>query len=294
MKLSDCPSFFKIHNDGNFLSLGILRYSGDEVLSFLTDLSYLPILLNNSSISCIITFPDFICNIPSHIGIAYSSEPRRSFLELHNYLALNTDFYSKSKFLTNIHPTAKVSPSAIIAENNVSIGERTIIHPNVVINKNVTIGSDVIIRAGSIIGTEGFYPQRYADKIYKGIHSGGVDIGEGSELQANVTVCSGIFGGNTRVGQNCMIANGVDIAHDVTIGEKTLIGAGTILSGNLVIGSNVWIGPNSTISNNLVIGDGANISLGSVVTRSVPHHTKYSGNFAIEHEKFLQFIRTIR
>jgi acetyltransferase-like isoleucine patch superfamily enzyme len=56
----------------------------------------------------------------------------------------------------------------------------------------------------------------------------------------------------------------------------------------------VWIGPNATIASEITIGDRANITLGAVVTRDVAADQHVTGNFAIDHKKFIAFLRTIR
>jgi UDP-3-O-[3-hydroxymyristoyl] glucosamine N-acyltransferase len=44
----------------------------------------------------------------------------------------------------------------------------------------------------------------------------------------------------------------------------------------------------------LTIGKKASISLGSVVTKDVKEGNRVSGNFAIDHDRFIAFIRSIR
>jgi len=67
-----------------------------------------------------------------------------------------------------------------------------------------------------------------------------------------------------------------------------------MIGGSTIIEDDVWVGPNASISDNLFIGDSANISLGAVVTKNVARGMTVSGNFAIEHSKFIDFIKSIR
>ena len=78
------------------------------------------------------------------------------------------------------------------------------------------------------------------------------------------------------------------------IGRACLLGAHAAITGSVVIGDEVWVGPNATISSALTVGSQAAVSLGSVVTRDVPPGERVSGNFAITHNRFLSFIRSIR
>ena len=93
---------------------------------------------------------------------------------------------------------------------------------------------------------------------------------------------------------NVKVDNFVHIAHDCVIGERTLITAGVKFGGRTIVGNDCWIGINSTISNGLNIGNNVTISLGSVVTRDVADNLTVTGNFAIEHKKFIDFIKSIR
>ena len=62
----------------------------------------------------------------------------------------------------------------------------------------------------------------------------------------------------------------------------------------MTIGDDVWIGPNATIINELKIGKSANISVGSFVTKDVTVGQRVSGNFAIEHSRFLSLLKSLR
>lgn len=61
-----------------------------------------------------------------------------------------------------------------------------------------------------------------------------------------------------------------------------------------MIGDNVWIGPGVTITNGIEVGNKASISIGSVVTKSVNDGSTVTGNFAIDHSKFIEHMKTIR
>jgi len=70
-----------------------------------------------------------------------------------------------------------------------------------------------------------------------------------------------------------------------------MIAGRSVISGNCSIGENVFLGVGAVISNRITIGDGARVSLGSVVTKDVPAGQTVTGNFAVDHRKFLSNLR---
>lgn len=50
-------------------------------------------------------------------------------------------------------------------------------------------------------------------------------------------------------------------------------------------------GPGVTVSNRLTIGDGAQVLLGSVVSKDVPAGAAVSGNFAVDHAAHLEQVK---
>jgi UDP-3-O-[3-hydroxymyristoyl] glucosamine N-acyltransferase len=53
----------------------------------------------------------------------------------------------------------------------------------------------------------------------------------------------------------------------------------------------VWIGPGVTLINGIVVGKNGRVNIGSVATRDVPENCAVTGNFALEHEKFLRNLK---
>lgn len=293
IKLSDLKLFNNetILKEGEFDNLGLLKFNSDKLLVNFYDESYLPTLLQNPHISCIITTkalaPLFDTN---RYGILISENPNKTFYNIHDYLLDNTEFYWKN-FTTRIAESAKIHPRAIVADRNVSIGEQCIIEANVVINENTLIGDHVIIRAGTIIGGEGFEFKTIENKVFAVRHAGGVKINDNVEIQYNCTVDKSVFKSFTKIGANTKIDNLVYIAHNNNIGNNCRIAGSAAILGSSTIGNNVWIGPNSSISSEITIGDEAKVTIGAVVTRDVAEGQRVSGNFAVDHGKFIPFLK---
>lgn len=282
----------EVVTDSEFESLGFITHNNPKQLVFIEEKKYIPILLRNSNISCVITTEELSSSMHEGLGISISRNPRKSFFEIHNYLAKNTDFYGKS-FKTEIEESARIHPTAFIAEKNVRIGKRCYLGPNVSILENSILEDEVIVRAGSVIGTEGFEFKHIENEIIPVIHRGGVLLHHRVEIQANCCISKSIFGYFTEIGSETKIDNLVHIAHNVTIGRRCLLAACAMVAGSVIIGDDVWVGPSASISSEVNIGNSASITMGSVVTKDVVAGQKVTGNFAIDHNKFIrQFVKS--
>ena len=283
--------------DSMFSHLGMAttKYTEESVLSFLVDDKFLNDILSNKSIVALITTQELYeknSNSFSNLGIALTSEPKKVFYQIHNHLS-ETDFYG-AKLSNKIDSSATISESAIIGDYNVKIGKNVFIDHNVIIYPNVEIGDNSIIRSGTIIGSNGFQFLNIGDCVLPVNSTGKVRISNNVEIQHNCCVDKGVLGGVTTIDEHVKVDNFVHIAHDCKIGTRTFITAGVKFGGRTVVGCDCWLGINATISNGLIIGNNVTISLGSVVTRNVEDNKTVTGNFAIDHDKFIQFIRTIR
>lgn len=278
----------------NALGMATSNYINEKVLSFLSDKKYLQNIINNKNIVAIICTKEILeeINLPSNVGIILSKNPRMDFFRLHNLL-VDKSFYWK-EFENEISEKAIISKHAIISNHSIKIGDNCIIEPGVVILPGSIIGNDVIIRSGSQIGTNGFQFINNGDSVFSVKTGGRTMIKDRVEIQHNCCVDRGVLGGDTILEKDVKLDNFVHIAHDDYIGERTFITAGVKLAGRVTIGKDCWLGVNATISNGIIIGDNCKITLGSVVTQNVDSNTTVTGNFAIDHKKFIGFIKSIR
>ncbi|KPU27540.1 hypothetical protein TR13x_04600 [Caloranaerobacter sp. TR13] len=276
------------------LGMATSKYPDKKVLSFISDEKYFNSIINNKDIVGIICTEEIYKRYDElkNYGVIIAKDPKRAFFEIHNMLA-KTEFYWK-KFKNKISETSDVSNDAIIGEHSIEIGDNCIIEPGVVIHPGTIIGDNVIIRSGSQIGTSGFQFIKVKNDVIPVTTAGRVIIRDNVEIQHNCCIDRGVLGGDTVLDYNVKLDNFVHIAHDDYIGERTFITAGVKLSGRVVVGKDCWLGVNATVSNGINIGDNCRISLGSVVTKDVPSGTTVTGNFAIEHSKFIEFIKSIR
>ncbi len=106
------------------------------------------------------------------------------------------------KFITTIHPSAIISPSA-------KIGEGTVVMAGAVINADAVIGKHCIINTGASIDHEcviGDYCH-----IAPGTHiSGNVLIGDTTWIGVGTCIIQGI-----KIGKNCLIGAGSVVVHNI-------------------------------------------------------------------------------
>ena len=227
-------------------------------------------------------------------GICIVDNPRLAYFLLHNALCDN-DNYARPLYNTVIPKSAIISPLAYIAPYNVTIGENTIIEEFVSVKENTVIGEGSVIRAGTKIGGPGFEIKNDGNKTITVTHIGGVIIGNNVEIQQNSNLDKAIYPwDDTVIGDHVRINSLVQIAHGDKIGRFTEIVAGASIQGRVQIGENVWIGPGSVIRNGITIGDNARVNMGAVVTLSVPAGASVSGNFARDHEKMIDEMRSYK
>lgn len=280
-----------IKNEKSFDYLGLTASDVDGLLCvFLDNEKYIGNIKRN--VRMIITNKNIAEELKStDYGICIVDRPREVFFHIHNYIS---NRYNKSdkRIETKIGSNCSISNLSSISKYDVLIGNNVIIEEFVVVRENTTIGDDSIIRAGSIIGGQGYEFKRTDQGILSVTHAGGVIIGNNVEIQYNTCIDKGVYEwDSTVIGDNCKIDNLVHIAHGVKISSNSMIVANVGIGGRTIIGKNTWIGFASTITNGISIGDNARANIGSVVTKSIPDGTSYTGNFAVEHDIFMKNLK---
>ncbi|MGH8015659.1 MAG: acyl-ACP--UDP-N-acetylglucosamine O-acyltransferase [Candidatus Zixiibacteriota bacterium] len=149
--------------------------------------------------------------------------------------------------MSNIHPSAIVSPKAklgsnvsvgpyAIIEDDVQIGDSSRIDSSAVIADGARIGKSVQISHGAVIATE---PQD--------LKFGGEDtlaeIGENTIIREFATINRGtIAHGKTTLGKNCLVMAYAHVAHDCIIGDHVILANSVNLAGHVEIGDYAILG----------------------------------------------------
>ena len=297
MKFSDISEFYEgdiqIIRDCEFNNLYLVGKEFDSTkknVSFVGDVKYMKEFLEYDikGVICTESVAESLEGAYSG-GIIIAENPKTTFFEIHNYLA-----EQKVKWEENeIEPSAIIHSSAIIADRGVHIGKNVVIYSNVTIKEGSYIGDNSIIREGCVIGGPAFYYFGEDDNRTLVKSTGTVKIGKNVELHSNVIVEKGVMYGETLIDDNTKIDNCVVVGHDVKISKNCTIAGNGDLAGGVRIGENTFLGVLVAVAPNVHIGKNAKLSSGAVVTKDVPDDEHFSGNFAIEHRKYISHIKEI-
>ncbi len=191
--------------------------------------------------------------------------------------------------MSNISDKAVVSPKAkigqdvtiypfVYVEDDVVIGDGCTIYPGVNLMNGTRLGKKNTIYQNTVIGAQ---PQ---DFNYKGGNTLCV-IGNNNIIRENVVINRATYeDGQTVIGNDNFIMEGVHISHDTKIGNKNVFGYGTKIAGDCEI-ANYVIFSSGVIANPAVrVGTAAMIQSGCRFSKDVPpyivaggHPIKYGG-----------------
>jgi sugar O-acyltransferase (sialic acid O-acetyltransferase NeuD family) len=124
---------------------------------------------------------------------------------------------NKDRFACVIHPTARVSPMAVLGWN-------VLLMAGVIITSNAVIGRHVCVLPNTVI---------HHDAV----------IGDWSLIGSNVTIA-----GHVRVGKNCYIGSGCSIMNGVQVGDGALLGLGSIIIRDVPAGAKIVGNPGRQIA----------------------------------------------
>lgn len=298
MKLSDFEGqFFHVVKEGSFDTLGILVSEPNKpYLCFAESEIFLSNACDKEDVTCIICTQELSNNeklLKSGKGIAVCTSPRTIFYQMHNWLGTNDKKYIGERAINQIGKNCNIHPTAIIAESGVCIGDNVTIEEYAVVRAGTTIGNNVVVRSGAIIGgANQIVCHDENGDLFLVAQIGNVKIGNDNEIAYHALVACGMFPYEvTSIGDHCCIDTDVVIAHNCQINNNVMVLAQAQVCGSTTIGENVRVSPHAIVSNCLSVASDVTVSIGSVVVNNVKKGLKVSGNFAIEHGKFLMWHR---
>jgi UDP-N-acetylglucosamine acyltransferase len=156
------------------------------------------------------------------------------------------------------------------------IGPFTTIGPDVVLGEGCTLVSHVVLDGRTRIGARnvihpftaiGVAPQ---DLKYNGEPTA-TEIGDDNTIREGVTISRGTTkgGGITRIGSGCLLMAYVHIGHDSKVGNNCILANSATLAGHVIIEDNASVGAFSPVHQFCTVGQYAFIGGGTIVTQDV-------------------------
>lgn len=185
--------------------------------------------------------------------------------------------------MTEIHPTALVSPGASIGSDvcigaYAIIGDHTVvgdgcrIEPHAQILPGVEMGSGNLIDRGAVIGGN---PQSIG---FNPATTSGVRIGNNNVIREHVTVHRSIRdGGFTVIGDGNFLMAGCHVGHDSVLGNQNVVANAVLIAGHVTTGNRCFLGGGAVFHQFIRIGDCAMAQGNSSFSADVPPYCIVSG-----------------
>jgi UDP-N-acetylglucosamine acyltransferase len=177
--------------------------------------------------------------------------------------------------MSNIHPTAIVSSKAKIGAN-IYVGPYAIVEDDVEIGDDCSIGAHAVIYDGARIGNRvkifqaasvANHPQDLKFKNEKTLFV----IGDDTVVREFVTLHRGtIETGKSEVGKNCLLMAYSHIPHDCSVGDNCIIANAVQIGGHVSIEEYVIIGGLAAVHQFCIVGKHAMIGGGIRIPQDVP------------------------
>jgi UDP-N-acetylglucosamine acyltransferase len=187
-----------------------------------------------------------------------------------------------------IQSLAYIDQQAKLAEN-VVVDPFSVIHKDVEIGEGSWIGSNVTIYPGARIGKNvKIFPGAVISAVPQDLKFDGeetfVIIGDNTTIRECVTLNRGTKDKfKTEVGSNCLIMAYSHLAHDCIVGNNVIIANGVQAAGHVTIQDHARIGGLSAIHQFGIVGRNVMIEGGSMVSKDVPPFVK-AGRYPLTYE----------
>ncbi len=185
-----------------------------------------------------------------------------------------------------VHPTAVVDARA-------SLGPGVVIGPYCVVGAEVSLGRDTTLLAHvSLSGPTrvgercilhpfaavGGAPQMRGES--GGAASGTLALGDDVVIREHATVHRGTEGRATTVGSRVLLMVGAHVGHDARVGDDVVIANGVQLAGHAVVEDFVTFGGLAGVAQHVRIGESAFVAAGAMCEADVPPFVIVQGDRA--------------
>lgn len=275
--------------DFEISGVATLRHATETDLSFFGNRKYRDDLRNTKAGAVIISEAD-VSDLPENVVALIAQNVMVSYAKALSVLCYPEEHVSHICQTAVISETAKIGKNCYIGdyakiEDDVEVGDNVVIGSNTVIEKgckigdnglirnNVTIshsiiGCNVIINSGARIGESGFGIIPTGSGMVYIKQLGRVVIGDRVRIGANTTIDRGSIE-DTVIGDDTIIDNLVQIAHNVTIGNRSVLVSQVGIAGSSKIGNGVILAGQVGVAGHVEIGDGAIAAAKSGIASSV-------------------------
>ncbi|MDW7643596.1 MAG: acyl-ACP--UDP-N-acetylglucosamine O-acyltransferase [Desulfuromonadales bacterium] len=173
-----------------------------------------------------------------------------------------------------LDPTVEVGPYAVIGEH-VRIGAGTVIGPHTVIEGWTEIGKNNRIFQFASVGAVPQDLKFHGEKSF-------LRIGDGNTIREFATLHRGTEdgGGETIVGNQCLLMAYSHVAHDCIVGNQVILANGATLAGHVQVDDHAILGGLSAVHQFTRVGCHVMISGGSMVAQDIPPYTIAQGDRA--------------
>ncbi len=174
-----------------------------------------------------------------------------------------------------IHASSVVAPGAVVPPS-CTVGPFCTIGPNVVLGEDCELVSHIVMDGHLTMGDRnrvfpftslGIEPQdlKYRQEPTK------LTIGSGNVIRESVTISRGTVGGGgeTTVGDDCLIMAYVHIGHDSHIGNGCILANAATLAGHVTVQDFAVVGALNPVHQYCTIGTYAYIGGGTTITQDV-------------------------
>lgn len=269
-------------------------------LTFLASRQYLS-RLPDSQATAIVLKPDMADRAPGSCALILVSDPYLG------YARISHQFSREPKPTGHIDASASVaedaqigagvtiSPGVVIGsgvsigegshigagavlEAGVRVGRNTRIMSNVTLCHGVVLGDDCRVQPGTVIGSDGFGFAPDLGQWQRIAQLGTVRIGNRVDIGANVTIDRGAIS-DTRIEDDVIIDNLVQVAHNVVIGKATALAGQVGIAGSTTLGEGCTVGGQAGFAGHIDIAPGSHFTGQAMVTKSIADAGVYSSGW---------------
>lgn len=174
-----------------------------------------------------------------------------------------------------VHPSSIVSAGATVPES-CTVGPFCTVGPHVVLGERCTLVSHVVLDGYTTMGDDNqVFPFTSLGCAPQDLKYGGeptrLTIGHGNTIRESVTVSRGTAGGGgeTRIGDGCLIMAYVHIGHDSRIGNGVILANAATLAGHVTVEDYAVVGALNPVHQHCTVGTYAYVGGGTTITQDV-------------------------